>query len=353
MRSLSLACVIIASLTGCQRVGLADDVDLTFDWGFFPEDHLHQPYVAGSSFSLRITDVEAETAARWSLTSEDPGRLTLGETEDGRASATASAAGPATVTVIDESGNPVHAADLDIRQATAAELFAHGGLILHRPELQEDWDQIQVLVGGSATFQVRWLDGSVPLNGNGALSAEASEDVVVEARRSFLFEDREWVTFTPLAPGEHPVTLRANGVAVRTVLILAVEADAVDHIELHGMDESRAQRDDQLAVLAQAYDAEERPIFGVEYSWDLDGEAELGEGDLYRYTFVPGVTGMLHAGAAGHDAQVMIQGEEGYVDSTNRIGCSARPWRSGGGPVTALAALTLLLARRGLRRARA
>jgi hypothetical protein len=338
-----------AVLAGCGGVRLADSVDLTFDWNILtgPSNELHTPYVAGADFRVFTTGVDREATAGWTLESSDPSVLALGPTAEGRADASALAPGRAVLTVLDERDRPLHSAAVDVRQPDRAELLAHGPLILGRPELQEDWDEIRVVVGGSATFEVEWFEGNTRLHGHGALSATTTGDVTVEPRRTFLFEDREWVTFTPRSEGTHEVTLRANGQAVRTVRIVAVDESELDRVELYGMDESRARRGQLLTVLAQGYDAEGRALFGVEYQWTLDGDLEGGFGDLYRYEFVPGEYHMLEAfhGAAAN--QVRIQGEEGFVDSTNRLGCTiVGVGLPSGGAWIAVALLGLVVLRR-------
>lgn len=347
MRTLAFLAALTTLATGCNTVRLADTVDLTFDWSPLPSDELHTPYVAGADFGLFTIGADEDETVGWTLESDDPSILRVDSTENGGADVTAVGAGETAVRILDERGELVHAAPIDVRQADRAELFAHGGLILGRPELQEDWDEIYVLAGGSATFEVRWFEGATRLFGHGALTASAGADIVVAPRRTFLFEDREWITFTPLTPGEHDVELFANGVSVRTVRVIAVTEDAIAEVQLHGMDESSARRGDLLTVLAQAYDAEGRAVFGVEYAWDLDGATQLGEGDLFRYALTPGVRRMLTAQHEGLEVQVEIQAEDGFVDSTNRLGCTAAPGVATGAPLApallfaALAALRL------------
>jgi MYXO-CTERM domain-containing protein len=103
-----------------------------------------------------------------------------------------------------------------------------------------------------------------------------------------------------------------------------------------------------LVALAQAYDSAGRAIYGVDYSWAVDGQTEIGLGDLYRYTFDPKLPKALAATFDGHDAVAMIHSGGGFVDSSNNLGCSAVP---GGAarPVALLlvaAALALCLRRR-------
>lgn len=350
--TLCLTALAVLATTGCNTIRLADSVDLTFDWApLVHHDELHMPYVAGASFSLYTVGVDQDHRVGWTIESNDPSVIRVDTTMDGDADVTAVGAGTASMTLFDEDGNNVHDIALDVRQPDRAELAAHGALILDRPDLQEDWSEIYVLAGGEATFEVTWFEGDQELFGNGALTAIAEGDIVVTPRRTFLFEDREWVTFAPGSPGTYDVQLLANGQPVRTVRIIAVSEDAVDSVALYGMDESSAQAGDLLTVLAQAYDVDGHPVFGVEYNWDLDGVDQLGYGDLYRYALAPESPRRLCARFAALEADAMIHANEGFVDSTNRLGCSV-----GGVGMPAGSALPALLlavaALRARRRAR-
>jgi hypothetical protein len=354
MRTLVLLIVSIVLGTGCTRTYLADTVDLEWDWAPFTgtRHELHMPYVAGSDFDLYTVHEGREDPADWTIESEDASVIRVDSTANGSAHVSATGAGTANVSLRDADGHVVFETPFDVRQANRAELFAHGPLIIDRPEMQESWDEIRIVVGGSATFEVEWFDANERLFGNGALSTAAPPGVTAEARRTFLFEDREWVTFTPTEVGTFDVELRANGVAVRTVRIIALTEDAVATVLLHGMDESAAEEGDVLTVLAQAYDAQGRTIFGIDYAWDLDGETQTGFGDLFRYSLVPGETAMLEAQSSSMSAQVMIQAMEGWVDSTNHLGCSIAPWsgRAALAPWVVAFGLFVFIRRRSARR---
>lgn len=325
MRTLhfSILAATALAMTGCNQIRLADSVDLTFDWNpLRNHDQLHMPYVAGASFDLYAIGVDEDDTTGWTIDSADPSVIRVDSTADGDANVTAIGAGTTAVTIVDDAGREVHEIGLVVHEANRAELSAHGPLIIDRPELQEDWSEIHVVAGGEATFEITWFDGDQQLFGNGALSAVVEGDIEVTPRRTYLFEDREWVTFHPLSEGTYSVQLLANGHPVRTVTVVAVSPDVVADIEIYGMDESRAHEGDLLTVLAQAYDAEGNTVFGAEYGWDLDGETQDGYGDLYRYSYVPDAYRMLSAHFAAHAANAMIHANEGFVDSTNNLGCS-------------------------------
>lgn len=332
-----LACIALLVSTGllaagCDGVRLTDSVDATFDFSLLsgPSDTLHTPYVAGADFSLYTTNVDDDEEARLVIASADDSILQVRGTERaGEADAIAVAPGRVDLLVRDRDGEEMHRTPVDVVQADEAHLVAHGPMILGRPALQpESTDAVRVLVGGTATFLVNWFADGEALHGHGALSAEHGDGVEVHPRRTYLFEDREWVSFSALEEGEHEVRLLANGVLVRTITLVGVGEDAIDVVRLHGMDETDASVDQELVVYAQAYAADETPIYGVEYEWDLDGWSEPGLGDLFRYRYAPGVSAELCARHGEVEGFATISATEGFVDSSNELGCSV----GGGGP---------------------
>ncbi len=317
--------LLILALAGCQTVTLNDSVDVDFDFTPLvgPSDSLHSPYVAGAEFSLYAYATDDSEELGWTIESAAPDVLRVDRTADGSAEVTATGAGQVELSVRDEAGDIVHRADVEVRQPDRADVAAHGPLIVRRPELERsNLDEVQVLVGGTATFLVRWYAGEQELSGNGALQVDADPGVTGSRRRTFLFEDREWLTLSVATPGRHEVRLLAGGEVVRTLTVIGVEEAAVDQILLHGMDETDRRDGEILTVLAQAYDTDGEPIYGVEYAWDVDGAAEAGLGDLYRYEFLAGNAVELCARHAGMEVRVTIQSAGGFVDSTNRIGCT-------------------------------
>ncbi|MBX3275596.1 MAG: hypothetical protein KF729_35380 [Sandaracinaceae bacterium] len=355
-RFASLA-LVAAALAGCHGARLADDIDLELDFNPLrgPSDRLHSPYVAGARFTVYTIGVDREDREGWTVASSDESILSvLEERTGGEARVRASAPGTVSLILRDERGDEVHRARVEVLQPDRLELVAHGPLLVRRPELQPpSTDELQVLAGGSATFLVEWYADGDQLFGNEALSATSDDGVRAEPRQSYLFENREWVTLHAETPGRHEVRLFANDVLTRTITVVVVEESAIDRVELHGEDERGARDGDPLVVYAQAYAADGTPIYGVEYAWDLDGRAQEGLGDLFRYNFDSTRRRMLGAHHDDLDAFAEIQAREGFVDSTNRIGCSAAPGARGplGASLAVLAAAALALTRR--RRARA
>lgn len=331
-----LACIALLSLTGllamgCDGVRLSDSVDLTFDFNPLdgPSDALHSPYVAGADFSLYTTNVDRDEELRLTIASDDPSILQVRPDDPGVADATAVAPGTVDLLVRNDEGEELHRTPVDVVAADEARLLAHGPLLIGRPALQpETTEEIQVLVGGTATFLLDWFADGEALNGHGALTTEHGEGVQADPRQTYLFEDREWVSFSVFEEGAHEVRLLANGELVRTITIVGVSEASIDVVRLHGMDETDAATDEQLVVYAQAYAEDETPIYGVEYEWDLDGVSEPGLGDLFRYRYAPGVSAELCARHGELEGMATISATEGFVDSTNDLGCSV----SGSGP---------------------
>ena len=296
----TLLLCLAGALAGCNGVRLADSVDLELDFNFLdgPSDRLHSPYVAGADFDVYATGLDDDEETHWSIGTSDPSVIFVGETIGRGGAANVVALSPGTVDLIarDDTGDDEHRATVEVVQPDEARLVAHGPQIVRRPELQpENTDELRVLVGGSGTFMVRWFAEGDRLFGHGALSTESDPGVVAEPRRSFLFEDREWVTFHVSEVGSHEVRLFANGELTRTITVIGVTDADIDDVQIHGMDESGASEGEPLVVYAQAYAADGTPIYGVEYQWDLDGDPVDGLGDLFRYGYAPGVSAELCA----------------------------------------------------------
>jgi len=351
--SLRIASIaLVASLAmACGGPRLADGIDLELDLNPLdgPSDLLHSPYVAGADFGVWSIHADEDDEVGWTIGTSDPSVIRIREqVGDGYARVSADAPGDVDLMILDAEGQELHRTGVEVVQPDRAELVAHGPRIVRRPELQpESTDELQVLVGGSGTFLVEWYEGDDRLFGHGALSASSGPGVAVEPRLTHLFEDREWVTFTALEAGRHEVELMANGEVTRTITIVGVDEAAIDRVDLHGEDEGRASEGDQLVVYAQAYDDAGAPIYGVEYEWDVDGVREEGLGDLYRYAYAEGMDRELCARHGVHETFATIQSSGGFVDSTNRIGCSVGPVGAPGGlPIAALALIGVALIRR-------
>lgn len=343
---LALWLVLGATATGCTRVRLTDNVDLTFDFSplIGPSNLLHQPYVQGSEMDVYVDHSDdKKDLSGWSLRSlnteifsvDNP---TFSKFNDNyfRVHCHAVSDGIAQLEVLDSSGKVQHRTTVEVGKPDRIELLAHGPMLVDRAELPALTTNPQVLAGGTATFLVRYYKGARLLNGNGALDVASTENVTAATPQSFLFEDRDWLQVTPLAEGNFAVPLRVGGDDITTLQLKSVPESAVDEVRILGKNESKAKKGDWLVALAQAYDTADQPIYGVEYDWELDGDTEPGEGDLYRYQYDPKEKHNIEARFGALDAVAQIHGE-GFVDSSNNIGCA-----TSGDPRTSLVSLVVI-----------
>lgn len=383
MRILAAHCLRALCLVFCSSLfyacgyDLRDDVDLTLDFAplLGPSEQLHSPYVRGASFNIYLDDSgpSGRIGSGWSLESDAPAVFAVSNvrvqeySHEGKKRRYLQAAvatlqqGQAAVIVRDERGGEVLRTTVEVLQPDRIELLAHGPLLLDRPEDQAVMREVQVLTGGTATFLARYYSGDRRLYGNGALSVATPTDgsVTAQVKKTFVFEDRDWLAISALREGPSQVMLLAAGEPVSTVAVLGVGESALAQVQLSQADRvtSGEARDGQWeVVLAETWDRRGAPIYGVEFMWTYGNDPQLGAGDLYRYEFKRGMRRMLSARHGGMGANLMIEGKEGFVDSTNHLGCNLAGRAGSGrgtraGLVLLVAALGLGLGRRRLRAA--
>lgn len=319
-----------AGLSACGGLRFTDDVDLTLD--FFPfvpfatSDQLHTPYVQGADVTAYVRRWQGDRpmTGAWAESSDENvfEVLEVAFIDDGETlqiQGRATGPGEADLLVYHSDGDLWDTATVEVGFPTRAELHASGPMFV---DLDGSTEDPRVLVDGTATFQVRYFDGEEQLWGNGTLSIDADPALAAETDRTFLFENREWVRVTPEALGSHELDVYVDGTFLQTVAFEAVDAAAVDGVRIFGRDESGAEADDWLVLLAQSYDTAGERIYGVEYQWEIDGIGQFGEGDLYRYQYDPDHEADVVAEFDGHVAQVTANVGAGYVDSSNNIGCN-------------------------------
>ena len=186
---------------------------------------------------------------------------------------------------------------------------------------------IHILQGGTATYLVRYFRGDLPLYGNGVLSAVNNELATARNLTTFLFENREWLQIDAVGQGSNMLGLEANGAHLLDVPLTVVGSAAITSFEL--IDDERyeePEHGDLRTVLALARDGLSRPIYGIEVSWDLDGDGVAGTGDLFRYEYNVDASKVLGGTLGELRAEVSIHAVSGYVFSSNKLGCSmSRP----------------------------
>jgi hypothetical protein len=361
----SLLCMIglataLMGAVGCNDVYLADGIDLELD--LFPlggpSDQLHLPYVAGATVDLyaRTTDDDDDRSSWW-LESSNPAVLQIIQQAAGHAEAKAVDDGDVEVRVYEHRGDtdPIHTSTVTVRTPTRAALLAHGPLFFESLHDLAQSDVSRVLAGGTATYLVRYYAGDTRLYGNGALKVDQQPGLRLYPRTTFLFEDREWLQVEAEAKGVYQVALRAAGTALGSKTVHVVDSGEIDRVQLFKEDTSGAEREETMVVLAQGFSARDEPVYGLEFSWDVDGDRENGQGDLYYYHFAPDDRSILTATGGGVSASVEISSSGGWVSSTNNIGCSVSSVGTAGRagdaalPVLALGCVLLGLVRRKLR----
>ena len=359
LHSLRFPLLALGALLGaCTSDGVyvSDDLDLEFQLApGEPDDQLHLPYVQGASVNLRpgIVDDDGSTStAGYRLESSDPAVLAPADELDpssGEQTFVAVAPGTTTIRVLDPGGDSVHEAEITVRAPTRAELYPSGLQVVHTGRGRVALERAQVLEGGSATFLLQYYDGDQRLYGNGVLDATSDGEIGLAPATTYLFANREWLEITPSTLGVHTVALAADGVALGDFDVEVVPDSAVAEVELVGEVERDADDGDTLSVLAQAYDADGEPIYGVTSPWDVDGARQLGDGDVYQYTYAGAAPATLGATFGDVNARADIHLGSGTVGSSGNIGCSVTPGLLGTIAVAlpaALAALALASRRR-------
>jgi hypothetical protein len=347
---LVLCGLVVFGASGCRDMYLADDIDLDFNWTPLEGvgSTLHTPYVVGTAVTIAAEDaLNEDDDVEFTLESSDESVLRIDSQVDGVASCTAVGAGDAEITVFDGDGDEIYSRSVSVRAPTRAELYFHGPLILGLDYEEALADStLRILRGGMGTFLVRYYDDNELLYGNGVLSATSdAEDqgVSLFEEQTFLLENREWLQIQALELGTYTVNLYAGDVVVGHGVVEVVDESAVDDFELIAQSTSGRDDEDTLAVLAQAYDADGNLLYGVEYSWDLDGVDEAGYGDLYRYVYDHDASVPLGASRNGMRQEITIQASDGWVSSTNDLGCSAAGARPGAPPLPVAAGAALLV----------
>ena len=349
---LLLCGLVLVTASACgPKIRFSDSVDNDFDLRLSAryDDRLNEPYVAGSSFTIYTYDAtEDNDLSGWRVESRNPEVLEIvdqwldyddiDESDKSKKKADvivsrvfAGSEGTAILEVYDDRDDFVRAAEVTVLQPDNLQLRAAGPLFVDRedvvPSLVDTTPQL--ISGGKATFLVQWFKGEQRLYGSGSLGLASDSEAIADlwARESLLDEDRDWATIEVAngiasdAEVIAPIEFLANGEPVATLDFSLVGSDAVASIEVRGESEAKAKDGRLLVVLAQAFDADGESIWGVAFDWDLDGYPEPGEGDLFRYWFKRGAWNELGAEYAGVRGTTEIQGEEGFVGSSNDIAC--------------------------------
>jgi len=358
---------------GCpdDQVHFHDDLDFIFDFKPFdpahpPPDELHSPYVTGARFRIYAFRDHDQMDLRGTVAvSEQPRVLDVWDTVSTRevADFNAEAMAPGMAEIVLYRGERQTAtwgrALVEVADPAQADVVFAGALFIDAaPEEYRVRDTVNILQGGMGTFLVEYRDAQGRrLAGNDVLQVESlSEGLEARDDQTYFAEDREWLRLRPTAPGLHQVRLSVAGRPLRTLSVRAVQPEEVAFLELREESERGAHSGDFLAVLAVGYrmgDQGPEPVYGIEYDWAVNGFPKPGQGDLYKYEYDRNERSTLEVRYRDMEQRTTIHSEwdEGWVDSTNHIGCQAGRGRGlAGPPVLLLGVLTALWIARRRRR---
>ena len=282
----TLAVALAVALAGCDEgVHFGDAIDLDPDFRVDDDGDLHTPYAVGANVRVFATGAERGGVA---LESSDPSVLEIVEREPASgdrvfASVHAAGTGVAELRLVDAHGDAIAGTEVEVRAPSRAVLQAAAPMFVDRDDLATVAATPAVLVDGTAWFEVHLYDGSTRLHGTGGLSVRADEELSLEVHSQFHDEAREWLKVSPLALGNHEVRLACAGETFATTVIAAVPGDAIGRVRLHGGEDDAAADGDWVPLAVQAYDADDQPIHGVTFAWELGGEVADVEGELWRY----------------------------------------------------------------------
>jgi hypothetical protein len=342
-------CLVFAlTVVACgPTITLSDEIDIT--WNFGPswsrfDATLHAPYVTGTPLTLHVTSSDDhQDFAGWSIESSDPSVIAIDSTgfdPDGIvAKAHSGSAGTASLVVYDAKHHPVGHGVAEVAAPDRVELDAHAYLIMGI-DAEAPASEVRIVQGGTATYLVRYFNSGRELHGYGVLAVNAPPAITAMPRTTFLAENREWLQLTATAGGQTAIELVVNGISHGTIPALVVPETDIANVVLIGQSEKGHKDGDWLIAYAQAYDTPGNRIFGVDYTWNIDGVQQLGAGDLYRYEFRQGRSQMVTAARGSHMDSLQIQSSGGFVDSSNRLGCSA----AGSGGTLGLVGLVAIVA---------
>jgi hypothetical protein len=321
--------VIMLCASGCRKVQLSDNIDTDFNWRPLEgiTGTLHNPYVVGSTVRIYAEDNRrSDKESNWTLESSNENVLHVDSYGEGSIVCTAVGVGESDIYVYDEDGERIHTQTLRVLAPTHTKIYSRGPILVGDGfEAAQIEEPVRILSGGTATFLVHYYHNDTRLYGTGTLTATSREDVLLYEETTVLLEQREWLQVTPNAEGIATIDLGVKGGdsdQFDSFQIQGVSAEDIHQIDLIGESEDLASDESSLVVLAQAYDAQANPIYGVEYRWDVDGQDITGDGDLYRYVYDHDTQVNLGAHYDELSDDIQIHASSGEVTSTNDLGCS-------------------------------
>lgn len=304
-------------------------------------------YLAGGRVDLTLLGDGADIEFA-SIESADTSVFSLGETDSWEAgkgervlsvNAEAVAPGETEVIVRDLFGTAVLVAPIRVALPSEIELAWTDRLSGDRePVIVES---PTVFVDGQAVFDIAYLDGT------DELFATADVQVPNGSALDGWVESGNRLSIEPQQAGRYDIELQSGKYTLGRITGQAVGAEAIADVVLAADDESGRNAGDELAVVAQAYDAGDERIFGVPFAWS-NGRGELEDmGDTFIYTYLPSKTVSLRVGGGTDSAEVVVHGVQARAGDADPLACAV----ANIGPVGSAIVLALLgIGRRRARR---
>jgi uncharacterized protein (TIGR03382 family) len=340
----ALATVLLSAGAGCGRdVHFDDDFDPAFDIDLSDANELHLPYATGTQVRIDLHNADDDDVIGWTFETSDPAVLRIDSAARSVRSVqlTAVAAGTAMLTLRDEDGDVIRRAEIEVATPDRVRLFARGPL-RHGLDTLSRVERPQVVVDRVAVFEVRYFLGDRRVFGQEMLAASGSEAMELATLATSWESEAEWLEVRPFEGGTHEVALSAGAASLAPIEIVSVDPSVVAAVELHGR-EGDQRAGDSLTILATAYDAESEPVWGVPFTWSLDGAPVTGDGDIFTYTYDPASARelVLDANGASETTTIHAAADSASVGSSASVGCNAAGKNTAGWPV--LAAIVALL----------
>ncbi len=337
---------VIAPLIGCsQPLHLEDDVSHSDDNTVNGE----RPYVRGTEIRIEVAGRgHSEIDEDWSFTIEDESVLQLLEErgeeeeeaeEDERFGADflAIAAGTTRIALLDPDGQLELEEEIEIVFPDEITLSVATAERMQMPELDPEGCDFQVLEGGTGGLIAQyWVEGREAF-GSEVLTLASLDEVELSVDHSYSGKNLDWPQITPLTTGDIALDMLVDGHFVDAVTLSAVSYDAIASAAWIGGETAEVQAEDWVDLLVLPYDADDCPIYGSQWGWEVDGELDDERGDLYRYEYDPDVTTTLLASLGDFEKTIEVHGV-GEVSSSNVASCSA----SGGAALLIPAVLSVL-----------
>ncbi len=346
----ALALVLLAGCGPGFRVddSFSSSFDLTL-FGDYGQNRITSPYLREAAFQLAIVG-RADQIADLSLASDDAGVLSVGSTQDDpddeeRRFAEVQAVGPGTAAVSVRDGRGRQRMAFDVRVGDPDRVSLHPVSRLVRDD-EAPVATPTVVVGGRAEVEVHPFDGADRLSGAIHRPPASPAGLTVESSTYRASGVHDVLALSPGEAGAWTLSIPYAGGPIEAE-VDAVVADTVAALALICMDDSEANAGDGLYCLSVATRADDTEVFGVAPTWDGDGAALDGAGDLLSYTWNGGAARAATATFGAVAATASVRGTDLRVSSTNDVAACATV--GGVSPWAALLSLLLVFWRRAPR----